>query len=102
VKITVHPAAAILLIDTKVTPIDGAYRTSLRRIREFECSLLGMLTYMSPLPVAWNVHLSAAVIGTGSTLMKFTNLWKNPDMCRVAPELYKSISPLRVLGEPTR
>ena len=77
------PAPAILLMDTRVTPMDGAYRTSFKRICKFGLSLLGTWIYMSPLPVAWNIRLSAAVIGTGSILIKFKNLWKDLDMCHV-------------------
>jgi len=52
------------MINTSVTPIIGAYKTSLNNTLEV-IGPLGMFIYMSPLPIALNEHLSAAVIGFG-------------------------------------
>jgi hypothetical protein len=41
VKTTVDPADAIQLIETNVTPIAGAYKTSFKRTHDAFSSLLG-------------------------------------------------------------
>src|SRR5882724_668359 len=76
-------------IDTRVTPMSGAYRTSCNIIFDV-CPLLGTWMVRSPRLIARKVSWLAALIGFGAMLMKFERRFLCGVICRVAPESYSS------------
>src|SRR5271156_6369597 len=79
------PAVSILLIDTNVTPICGAYKTSFKRILVVVL-LFGMVICISPFPMALKVPPSAAVSTFFWIETKLIKFCLKGDMCRDASE----------------